>query len=294
MGQQPVDPVRARRLLVLVEERLVYHLLNVGIFALNNFLFITAVHYIDHGDRVLFPHLLVVLQKLDGMPAHGGMCGIMGLHDYLQLLYLLLDPGRIVQNIFLHSLLIVMDYGVEQDIQSRPSRRGDGHRRHIAQHFGKPVHIDLHSPLLHDIHHVQGKHHRLPQLQKLQRQVKIPLQRGGIHHIDDHVDVIVHGALPGHLLLYGVTGEGINAGGVNQCDFHIFIARLPLKTFHRDPRPVCNLQPGTRQRVKKSGLSTVWVADTGNIDMLLFFRMPHSVPFCPQSAGNLQFIFSGG
>ena len=70
----------------------------------------------------------------------------------------------------------MMLYCMEKYIQAASLPGGYRNHRNIAQHLGKPVEIQLHPPLLHNIHHVKSQDHRFAKLQKLQREVQVPLQ----------------------------------------------------------------------------------------------------------------------
>ena len=167
MGQNTVYFICRGRLFTFIKKSLSHYLFYIAVFTLDDFLFIASVYNADLGDGVLPFHLFIILQKLDGMPAHGGMAGIMSLHPDSQRGYFLFYLSGVIQHIFLHSLLAVMNKGVEQNIQSCAFRRRHRHHGDIPKHLRKSVHVDLHAPLLHHIDHVQSENHGLSQLQKL-------------------------------------------------------------------------------------------------------------------------------
>ena len=79
--------------------------------------------------------------------------------------------------------------GVHENVQARfpPGRHRDNRD---AQHFRQPVGVNLHAPLLHNIHHVQGQDNGLAQLDKLQGEIEVALQGGGVCHVDEHVYLV--------------------------------------------------------------------------------------------------------
>ena len=91
-------------------------------------------------------------------------------------------------------IFIVVGHSVHQDLQSCPfpCRYGNGGD---PQHFRQSVQIDLHPPLFHHIHHIERQHHRLPQLDQLQGQIKISLQAGRVCHVNNDIHLIAHNTL---------------------------------------------------------------------------------------------------
>ncbi len=275
MGQKPVYFIRGGRLFTLVEKGFLHHLFNIGILALYNFLLITPVRHMDHRHGMFLFYLLVIFQYLDGMPSGGRMVRITLLHHAFQCLDLLFDLRRIIQNVVLHPLLAVVDHRMKQNIQSGAPGRRNRHYRNISQHFGQTVHVDLHPPLFHHVHHVQRQDDGLPKFQKLQGQVQVPLQGGRVHHVYDGINVVIHGTFPGDLLLNGIAGQGVDSRRVHNGDIGILIACLAFHPLHCNPGPVCNLQPGAGKGVEEGCLAAVGVADAGYVDVFfLILRFP--------------------
>ena len=86
-------------------------------------------------------------------------------------------------------MVLVMSHCMEQDGQPGFFPGGDRDGRN-AQHLRKTVQVDLHAPLLHDIHHVQRQHNGFSQLNELESQVQVSLQTGGVHHIHDDIHLV--------------------------------------------------------------------------------------------------------
>ncbi len=82
MGQGFVNLIRAVLAFFPVKQHFVYDLFNMGIFGLNDLFFIIVIGNIGDLHRMLISHILIVLQKLDGVPAHGRMGRIMCLHHH--------------------------------------------------------------------------------------------------------------------------------------------------------------------------------------------------------------------
>ena len=242
MGEHPVDPVRSRRLFRFVEQDLIDHRLDIFIFFLRNLLFIAAVRHALQLNGMVLLHLRIIFQQLDGMPADGGMVRIAVLHPLLQHGKLRLQLFSVVQNVALRPFLIVMHHGMHQNIQPRPLCGGNRHDRNVAQHLRQTVQVDLHAPLLHDVHHIEGQDDRLSQLQKLKRQIQVSLQAGSVHHIDDRFDVIVQHTFSGHHLLDGIAGEGIDARRIHQLQIIPLIGDVSFVFFHGYAGPVRHLQ----------------------------------------------------
>ena len=97
--------------------------------------------------------------------------------------------GMIVNQPVRPHVAAMVDRRMQQHAQAPPLQGRHGDDRH-AQHFRQAVQVDFHSPLFHDIHHVQGNDNRLAQFQKLQRQIQIPLQRRRVYDVDDDVDLV--------------------------------------------------------------------------------------------------------
>ena len=161
----------------------------------------------------------------------------------------------------------VVGGGVEQGVQPRPAPGGHGdHRR--PQHLGQAVEVDLHPPLLHDIHHVQCKNDRLAQLDELQRQVQVAFQTGSIDDVDDHIYFIAHNTFPGNSLFHSIGSQAVDTWQVNKLEFLPFVDRFPFFLLYRYAGPVGNLQVRPGKCVKEGGLPAVWIADKAYIDGL--------------------------
>ena len=144
--------------------------------------------------------------------------------------------------------------------------------------------VDFHPPFFHDIHHIEGHDHRLPQFQQLEGQIQAPFQGGSIHYVDDHIHFIAEDEVPGDDFFHGVGGEAVGAGQVHQMDVHVVAPDGPFHLFHRDPGPVGHLQVGPGKGIEQGGLPAVGIADEadgeilGIVEMLFRLLLSHGPP----------------
>ena len=71
------------------------------------------------------------------------------------------------------------------------------HVFHFIYMYSTAVAADL-------VHHVQRQHYRRVQLHELHGQIKVSLDVGGIHYIDDACRLLVENELSGHDFLAGI------------------------------------------------------------------------------------------
>ena len=121
------------------------------------------------------------------------------------------------------------------------------HRAAVAGHF---------------IHHIEGDNHRNAYFKKLHGQVKVALDIGRIHDIDDAVRLFVEDEVAGDKLLAGVGRHGINPRqignqGILVSPYHAVLA------VNRHAGEVTNVLIGTGQLVEEGGLAAVLIADKG-------------------------------
>ena len=152
----------------------------------------------------------------------------------------------------------------QQLVQILPRPGGDRDHRH-PQLVGQLGKVDLIPVPGHLVHEVQRHHHGPLQLQQLGGQVQVPLDVGGVHNVDDGVRPLAHDEVPGHDLLHGIGGQGVDAGQVH--DGHrVAVHRGPTLLFlHRHPRPVAHVLVGAGQGVEQGGLAAVGVAHQGDL-----------------------------
>ena len=248
------------------------------VFLVDDVGLVAAVQHPGQVHRVFFGDLLVPLQQLDGVPAQVGQAGVAAAQLGDDLVDLVLDLVRVDHGVFGMVVVLVVGHRLVLVDQQVGAGAVLVVGRRVAQHFGQAVQVDLHAPLFHNVHHVQGHDHRLAQLQQLQRQVQPPLQGRGVHHVDDDVHLVAEDELPADRLLHGVRGQAVGAGQVHQVDVQPVVLDRALHLFHRDPRPVGDLEVGAGVGVEQGGLAAVGVADKTNGHIMFLFRHPAAPP----------------
>ena len=162
---------------------------------------------------------------------------------------------------------------VHEGLQTGAAAAGDGNGGH-AQHFRQAVQVDLHPPFMYDVHHIQRHYHRFADLQQLQGQVQAAFQGRCIHDVDNHVHLVPHDKLAGHLLLHGVGSQAIGAGQIHQAQVHVVISNGAFHSLHSDAWPVGHLQIGAGVGVEQGGLPAVGVAHECNGNILCHINPP--------------------
>lgn len=157
---------------------------------------------------------------------------------------------------------------MHQHIQAGPLPRRDRDHRHMPQHLRQAVKIDLHPPLFHNVHHVESHDHWLFKLKKLQRQIEVSLQRGGVHHVNEDIHLIFLDAFSRDALLDGVGGQTIDARQVDDPDGLSLVAGSSLHPLHGHAGPVGHFQLCAGKRVKKRRFSAVGVSNEADADGL--------------------------
>ena len=243
-----------------------------GLVAQAQFLFQRLVALEELGGDVAGLHVM-----LSGLVLHQMGDGVQG------------RMGLAVADVQLrgHGLVLRRLHGPAHQLVDALALSGaDSDHRH-AQPLFQPGQINGISVAAHLVHHIEGHHHRPSQLQKLQCQIKVPLQIGGVHNVDDHVRLIPDDEIPGDDLLHGVGAEGIDARQVHDGHVAVLIRnRLALLLLpahppgeahmglsavvmvqhgaglllHRYAGPVAHVLVGAGQLIEKSGLSAVLVA----------------------------------
>ena len=156
MGQKAVDPVRHSRLFLFIKETLINDFLYVVIFFVDDLLLIGTADNMEQINGMVLFNLLITLQHLDSMPPHVVHLPVLLPQRLLHLTNQALQPGLISDHHTLRPLLVVMDHRMHQHVQTAALSGGNRHHRNMPQHLRQTVKIDLHPPLLHDIHHVKS------------------------------------------------------------------------------------------------------------------------------------------
>ena len=135
-----------------------------------------------------------------------------------------------------------------------------------AQGVAQFLSVDLVSVPADQVHHVDGHHHRQPQLDQLGGEVEVPLDVGAVHDVQNGVGLFLHQVVPGHHFLQRVGRQGVDAGQV--LDDHILAAlQAALLLFHRDAGPVAHVLVRAGQVIEQRGLAAVRVAGQCDLDV---------------------------
>ena len=163
-----------------------------------------------------------------------------------------------------HMHLVVGHLQQRLDILPRPGGDGDdGHPQSPRQ----PLQIDFVPPLLYLVHKVEGDDHGPLQLQKLGRQIQVPLNVGGVDDIDDGVGVLPHNEVPSHDLLHGVGGQRIDARQVHHRHRLAVHLRPALLLLHRHTGPIAHILVGAGEGVEEGGFAAVGIAHQGQLHL---------------------------
>lgn len=124
--------------------------------------------------------------------------------------------------------------------------------------------IDLDASRLGFIYHVQSDNRRYPQFKKLNGEVQIPLQVGGVDDVDDHRRAVGNKEFAGHSLVKGVGSERVDAGEIYQAEFMSVALICPNLLFHRHAGIIAHVVVGPGDRIEKGRLSAIGIACQGN------------------------------
>ncbi len=210
----------------------------------------------------LLPDLFIPLKELDGVPPE-----IAVVHPALNGL---LDVGQGV----LHAA--GKDMGVLPTLFPLCQLQGLFRRRHAplppegaglqyraAQLLPQPCQVDAVPVFPHQVYHIYGDDHGYSQFYQLGGEVEVPLDVGAVHNVDDGAGLFLHQVSPGHHLLQGVGGKGIDAGEVLDEDIPMF-PELSLLLLHRDAGPVAYILAGPGEVVKHGRFAAVGISRKGD------------------------------
>ena len=168
MGHELVHPVRGSRLLILIKQAFLNYFLYVIIFFIDNLFLIIPWQDLFHMiQRVVAYDYLIKFQELDGMPAHVIHIAVFFPEGCFNPCNPALHLFTVMDHHALGPLFIMMHHCMHQHIQPCPPSGRHRNNRDFPQHFRQAVHVYLHSPLFHDIHHVKGQDDRFFQFNEL-------------------------------------------------------------------------------------------------------------------------------
>ena len=139
----------------------------------------------------------------------------------------------------------------------------NGNDRHAQQTLEQ---VDVNGAAVgrHLVHHVERDHHGAIELHKLQRQVQVAFDIGGVDDVDDGVGMLIQDKLAAHDLFTRVRRQRINAGQVGNTRLGM-VADGAIFAVDRHAGKVTNVLVGARQLVEQRGLTAVLVASEGKM-----------------------------
>ena len=226
--------------------------------------------FLDMGERLggdlhLLQDLFVALEDLDRVPAlffrrqmvqHGLLDMRDGMFD---------RAGKVVHREPL-PLRSGGDRGFGGLLHALALERGDLHHGR-PEPAGKFREIDLIAVLAHDVHHVDGDHHRDPEFGQLGGEVEIAFEVGAVDDVQDGLRRLVDEIIPGDDLLLRIRRKRVNSRQIGDDDVFVF-PETPLLFFDRDAGPVSNVLIGSREGIEERGFATVRIARERDADRL--------------------------
>ena len=242
--------------------------------------FLMDVLHLADADVELLDDLAVALEDLDRVPAYRAERNLA--------LYRLLDVGDRVLN------------GAREHVRDVWKLAGalfdDGLLRHLdellggfhpafilerrdsddlaAERLRDLLEVDLVAVLLHDVHHVDGHHHREPQFRELRGEVEVALDVRSVDDVENRVRTLLDEEPARHLLLDGVGRERVDAGEVLYDDI-LVTGEYSVLLLDRDARPVADVLLRPRKRVEERRLAAVRVSCEGYFHAFRHLPPPH-------------------
>ena len=224
-----------------------------------------ALHVREHvgGEAHLRDGVRIALEDLDRAPAEGG-----GGHLALDRLLDVRDrvfhgPREHVRHLALAPVLRVAERELGGLAAPPALLRADAHDLAVEALF-ELREVDLVARALHEVHHVDGHHHRHADLGELRSEVEVALDVHAVHDVQDRGRLLVHEEVARDLLLQRVGGERVDARQVLHDDVLVPLEPAVL-LLHRHARPVPDVLVGSRQLVEERRLAAVRVARKRNL-----------------------------
>ena len=115
------------------------------------------------------------------------------------------------------------------------------------------------------VHHVKSDDHRSIEFHKLEREVEVALDIGGIDDIDHRIGLRIENKLAAYDLLSRIRRERVDAGQVGDRRLGV-VADLAIFTIDRHAREIAHMLVGARKAVEQRCLAAVLVAGKGKGD----------------------------
>ena len=249
----------------------VYHFADIGIALVCNDAFGIVIHFLFTVLNMLFQvlrqrsvqlqpgaYLLVALEHLNGIPAQV-LCVYHSGNRLFNMGNGVLYAACKHMRVFAHAFRPCRLDGLFRHGHAALALQS-AHFHHGAAKFGAQLRkVYSISVLAHKVNHIHRHHNRQAQLDKLRGEVKVSLDIGAVHNVDDGIRLLVHQIAAGHHFFQRVRAERVDAGQV--LNDNVLMAFQPaLFLFHGDARPVANILAGARQVVEQCRLAAVGVA----------------------------------
>ena len=139
----------------------------------------------------------------------------------------------------------------------------NGDNRHAQQALEQ---VDVYGATVggHLVHHVERDDHGAIELHKLQRQVQIALDVGGVDDIDDGIGVFVQDELTADDFFARVRRQRVNTGQVGNARLGV-VTDSAVLAVDRHAGKVTDVLVGARKLVEQRGLTAVLVAGEGKV-----------------------------
>ena len=183
----------------------------------------------------MFQHLVVPFKNLDGIPA------LLFLRQTVHSRLLNMSQRmfhRTGESMLWNSLCALCGLDCRfRRFHHTVSLQGGNLHHFTAQLAGKILRIQLITVLLHNVHHIDGNHHRYAKLYQLRGQVQIPFQVGSVNDIQDRVRPFIDQVVPGDNFFQGIRGQAVDTRKVGDRN-PVMLPEFAFLLFHRNAGPV--------------------------------------------------------
>ena len=228
------------------------------------------VLHLNHRVFNQFPLILAQLQLVKEIRFPLNQLGGTETAGDIQLLGMILDNvahcvdtpvdrtiGTEIQNFGLLFVLGCFQKGFHQFRNAFILGSADRHHR-CAKSFRHFPHIDASTIPPQLVHHIQSNYHRHLQGQKLQRQIQISFNIGGIQNIDNGIGLLFQQKLLGHHFLLGIGTYGVNAWQI-----HHLMGGSPKGShllIYGHTGEVSHMLIGTGEAVEQGGFTAILIS----------------------------------
>ena len=164
--------------------------------------------------------------------------GVVGHIGLVPILHVLQDFGADV-SFFIQEVtpFVNVDDDMEESFDALARAAYGGHHGHAYQ-FAQGQVIQFISASFQLVEHVESDDHAHVHVYQLSSEIKVALQIGGIHHVDDDVRRLVDDVLAHVEFLGRVGGERVGARQVNDAEVVALEVEVAFLSIHGDPAVV--------------------------------------------------------